>query len=112
MSKKLYSYRSIVVNDYSSQIRSYLRIVNNISQEEVVEHYKILLSVIKKDGSQLLEYPEVVPAVEAPRYSWVGFYFDQGELKHAELHKNMCMTDISSKDDTVNGLYEWMETVR
>ena len=87
-------------------------VVKTISQEEVMEHYKTLLSVIGKKGTNLLEYPEAVPAVEAPSYSWTGFYFEQGEIRYVELHKNMCMTDVSSKYDTVNGLYEWMENVR
>ena len=86
-------------------------VVKTVSQEEVVEHYKTLISVIGKNGSNLLDYPEAVPDVVAPNFSWEGIYYDQGELRFAELHMNMCMTDISSKDDTVNGLYEWMETI-
>ena len=86
-------------------------VVKTVSQEEVVEHYKTLISVIGKNGSNLLDYPEAVPDVVAPSFSWIGIYYDQGELRFAELHINMCMTDISSKDDTVNGLYEWMKTI-
>ena len=86
-------------------------VIKTVSQDEVVEHYKTLISVIDKKGSNLLDYPESVPSVEAPTYNWIFFYYDQGELRFAELHKNMCMTDISSKDDTVNGLYEWMKTI-
>ena len=86
-------------------------VIKTVSQDEVVEHYKTLISVIDKKGSNLLDYPESVPSVEAPTYNWICFYYDQGELRFAELHKNMCMTDISSKDDTVNGLYEWMKTI-
>ena len=86
-------------------------VIKTVSQDEVVEHYKTLISVIDKKGSNLLDYPESVPSVEAPTYNWIYFYYDQGELRFSELHKNMCMTDISSKDDTVNGLYEWMKTI-
>ncbi len=86
-------------------------VVKTVSQEEVVEHYKTLISAIGKKGSRLLDYPDAVPSVEAPTYSWIGFYFDQGELRYAEVHKNMCMTDISSKNDAVNGIYEWMKTM-
>lgn len=86
-------------------------VVKTVSQEEVVKHYKTLISVIDRTGSNLLDYPEAVPSVEAPTYSWTGFYYDQDELRFADLHKNMCMTDISSKDDAVNGLYEWMKSI-
>lgn len=86
-------------------------VVKTIPQEAVIEHYKTLMSVIDENGSNLLDYPEAVPDVEAPRFTWIGIYYDQGELRFAEIHKNMCMTDISSKDDAVNGLYEWMETI-
>ena len=86
-------------------------VVKTVSQEEVVEHYQTFISVLDKKGSSLLDYPDAVPSVEAPTYNWICFYYDQGELRFAELHKNMCMTDISSKDDTVNGLYEWMKTI-
>ena len=86
-------------------------VVKTIPQEAVIEHYKRFISVIDKNGSNLLDYPEAFPDVEAPSYNWIGIYYDQDGLRFAELHKKMCMTDISSKDDTVNGLYEWMKTI-
>ena len=55
-----------------------------------------------------LEYPEVMPAVEAGESSLYGLYYgDDGKLCTVTLHKNKCMTDIYSKDSTANEIYEW-----
>lgn len=92
--------------EYEDQIKK------SISADEVLEHYKILLNVIRKKGYGLIIYPDAVPTVEAPRYDWYGGCYSEGELKYVALHRIECLTDFASVDDKVTELYKWIEEVR
>lgn len=87
-------------------------VTKTVPQKEVAKQYKTFLSVIDKHGTRLLEYPDAVPSVEAPSYDWFGFYYEEGKLRYADLHKNFCMTDVSSEIGKVNDLYEWIDKVK
>ena len=51
------------------------------------------------------------PDVEADSSCWLGLYYDSnGNIQGQRIHENERLTHLSSSDDTLNEIYEWLRT--
>ncbi|MBR6968735.1 MAG: hypothetical protein IKH78_09395 [Ruminococcus sp.] len=75
---------------------------------DAIENEYIKLCRASDSGETKLDYPEELPAVEAPEHNWSGIcYNDRGELVIVPLHRNTRMTNIYSESEDINSIYKW-----
>jgi len=84
-----------------------IRLVKNCDKTALEKAYTKLVKASGAEGREL-EYPEALPALEAPEERWYGLYYDKdGRLRTVTVHANTCMTEVSTGNEDLNEVYEW-----
>ena len=84
-----------------------IRLVKNCDKAALERAYTKLAKASGAEDREL-EYPEALPAVEAPEERWYGLYYDNDDkLRTVTVHANTCMTEVSTGNEDLNEVYEW-----
>ncbi len=83
-----------------------IRFVKSVGADFTAEQYKTLRKVCLKEDPEIV-YPEYVPAVQAERSSWYGFYLGKsGELQTQIIHSKGNMTQFYTNSEKLNEVYK------
>lgn len=95
-----------LIEEFSSGDEHFTKLPQTCEISELKEQYKTICALAKKDDFAL-DYPEMLPDVEAATTSWYGLCYIDGELCPVMFRQNTQMTDIGANDKRANELYEW-----
>lgn len=84
-----------------------IKLIRTYDRKSLESEY-LKLCRASDSGRTKLNYPGELPAVESPEHMWSGMcYNENGELVIVPLHRNTCLTNISSENEEINGIFKW-----
>ena len=95
-----------LIEEFSSGDEHFTKLPQTCEISELKEQYKTICALAKKDDFAL-DYPEMLPDVEAATTSWYGLCYIDGELCSVMFRQNTQMTDIGSNNKRADKVYEW-----
>lgn len=98
---------SELIENYKTQPDKFELLSQKLDAEELMSYYQEVCKIATNDGYGMVE-PDELPTVEARNVHLYGVYYDEeGVLKEIVLHEERCSTDIYSKDENANKIYDW-----
>lgn len=83
-----------------------LQLYKSCDADILAEQYEKLRNICLNEQFEIV-YPDALLDVQAESSTWYGFYFDEnGDLQYWAIHGEERMTDLSTDNDTINGIYD------
>lgn len=83
-----------------------IHFVKSAGADFTAELYKTLREVCLKENPEII-VPEAMPAVQAEKITWYGFYLDSGgKLQTQIIHSKKNMTQLYSNNEKLNEVYK------
>ncbi len=89
------------------ELKDKIKLHSSCDVNELNENFQKLLELSNNKKLEII-YPEVFPDVEADRFAWYGFYYDdKDKLQYLILHKREYTIDLNANDEKANEIYQW-----